>query len=224
MKRTKLADRILPTYTKGEEIFNMVSHIVGGVAGIATIVLCSVFAGIKGNAYGVVSGVIFGVSMLFLYTMSSIYHGLKPEGKAKKVFQVLDHCSIFLLISGSYTPFALCTLREYSTALGWVIFGVIWGFAALGITLNAIDLKKYKVFSMICYLAMGWCIIVRGDLLPQLLGIPGFALLLAGGLVYTLGAVLYGVGKKHKYIHSLFHICVFLGNLLHVLCVLLYVI
>ena len=224
MKRTKLTDRILPTYTKGEEIFNMVSHIVGGVAGIVTIVLCSVFGGIRGNAYGVVSGIIFGVSMLFLYTMSSLYHGLKPNSNSKKVFQILDHCAIFVLIAGSYTPFALCTLREYSTALGWIIFGVIWGFAILGITLNSIDLKKYKVFSMICYLVMGWCIIVRGDLLPQLLGIPGFALLLAGGLVYTLGAVLYGVGKKHKYVHSIFHICVFLGNLLHVLCVLIYVI
>lgn len=224
MKRIKLADRILPTYTKGEEIFNMVSHIVGGVAGIVTIVLCSVFGAIRNNAYGVVSGVIFGVSMIFLYTMSSLYHGLKPNSKSKKVFQILDHCAIFVLIAGSYTPFALCTLREYSTALGWVIFGVIWGFAILGITLNSIDLKKYKKFSMICYLAMGWCIVVRGDLLPRLLGISGFALLLAGGLIYTIGAVLYGLGKKRKYIHSVFHICVFLGNLLHVLCVLIYVI
>ena len=224
MKRTKLADRILPTYTKGEEIFNMVSHIVGGVAGIVTIVLCSVFGAIRNNAYGVVSGVIFGVSMIFLYTMSSLYHGLKPNSKSKKVFQILDHCAIFVLIAGSYTPFALCTLREYSTALGWVIFGVIWGFAILGIALNSIDLKKYKVFSMICYLAMGWCIIVRGDLLPKLLGMSGFALLLAGGIIYTIGAVLYGLGKKCKYIHSVFHLSVFLGNLLHVLCVLMYVI
>ena len=224
MKRIKLADRILPAYTKGEEIFNMVSHIVGGVAGIVTIVLASVFGGIRHNAYGVVSGVIFGVSMIFLYTMSSLYHGLKPNTKSKKVFQILDHCAIFVLIAGSYTPFALCTLREYSTALGWVIFGVIWGFAFMGITLNAIDLKKYKVFSMICYLAMGWCIIVKVNILPVLLGIPGFAMLLAGGVVYTIGAILYGVGKKRKYVHSIFHLCVFLGNLLHVLCVLMYVI
>ena len=224
MKRIKLADRILPTYTKGEEIFNMVSHIVGGVAGIVTIVLCSVFGAIRHNAYGVVSGIIFGVSMLFLYTMSSLYHGLKPNTKSKKVFQILDHCAIFVLIAGSYTPFALCTLREYSTALGWTIFGIIWGFAFMGITLNAIDLKKYKKFSMICYLAMGWCIVVKINILPALLGIPGFAMLLAGGVVYTIGAVLYGVGKKRKYVHSIFHLCVFLGNLLHVLCVLMYVI
>ena len=224
MKRTKLSDRVLPTYTKGEEIFNMVSHIIGGVAGIVTIVLCSVFGGIRHNPYGIVSGIIFGVSMLFLYTMSSLYHGLKANSKAKKVFQILDHCAIFILIAGSYTPFALCTLRQHSTALGWVIFGIIWASAILGITLNSIDLKKYKIFSMICYLVMGWCIVIRGDLLPKLLGIPGFILILLGGIIYTIGAILYGVGKKHKYVHSIFHICVFVGNLLHVLCVLLYVI
>ena len=224
MKRIKLADRILPTYTKGEEIFNMVSHIIGGVAGIVTIVLASVFGGVRHNAYGVVSGVIFGISMIFLYTMSSLYHGLKPNTKSKKVFQILDHCAIFVLIAGSYTPFALCTLREYSTVLGWIIFGVIWGFAFMGITLNSIDLKKYKVFSMICYLVMGWCIIVKVNILPLLLGIPGFAMLLAGGVIYTIGAILYGIGKKRKYVHSIFHLCVFFGNLLHVLCVLMYVI
>lgn len=224
MKRTKLSDRILPTYTKGEEIFNMVSHIIGGVAGIVMIVLGSVIGAMHHNPYGIISGVIFGVSMLFLYCMSSIYHGLSPNRKSKKVFQVLDHCAIFVLISGSYTPFALCTLREYSPAMGWTIFGLVWGFAILGIILNAIDLKKFKVFSMICYLAMGWCIIIKANILPTLLGVPGFALLLAGGIIYTIGAILYGVGKKRKYMHSVFHLCVFLGNMLHVLCVLMYVI
>lgn len=224
MKRTKLDDRVLPTYTKGEEIFNMVSHIVGGVAGIVTIVLSSIFGAVRHNTYGIISGIIFGVSMIFLYTMSSIYHGLSPKLKAKKVLQVLDHCAIFVLIAGSYTPFALCTLREYSTALGWTIFSVIWAFAILGITLNSIDLKKYKVFSMICYLAMGWCIIIKGSVLPQVLTMPGFILLLLGGIIYTIGAILYGVGKKHKYIHSIFHLSVFFGNLLHVICVLMYVI
>lgn len=224
MQRTKLVDRILPTYTKGEEIFNMVSHIVGGVAGIVTIVLASVIGGIHHNPYGIVSGIIFGISMIFLYTMSSLYHGLSPNTKAKKVFQILDHCAIFILIAGSYTPFALCTLREYSTSLGWTIFGIVWGFAVLGIILNSIDLKKFKLFSMICYLAMGWCIIIKGNILPELLGMAGFILLLLGGIIYTIGAILYGVGKKHKYMHSVFHLCVFLGNILHVLCVLIYVI
>ena len=224
MTRTKLKDRELPTYTKGEEIFNMTSHIVGGALGIVALVLCVVFSAIHKNVYGIVSGAIYGTTMIILYTMSSIYHGLSPKLKSKKVLQILDHCAIFVLIAGSYTPFALCTLREYSTALGWTIFGIIWAFAILGITLNAIDLKKYKIFSMICYLVMGWCIIIKANLLPSLLGIPGFILLLSGGIVYTIGAVLYGVGKKHKYMHSIFHLCVCLGNILHVLCVLLYVI
>jgi len=223
MTRIKIKDRKLPIYTKGEEIFNMVSHIVGGVLGIVAIVLCTIFGAIRNNAYGVISGSIFGFTMVLLYTMSSIYHGLKPDTTAKKVFQVLDHCSIFLLIAGSYTPFALCTLREYNAATGWWIFGIIWGAAILGIVLNSIDLKRYKLFSMICYLAMGWCIIIRINLLPQLLGVTGFILLLSGGIVYTIGAVFYGVGKKHKYIHSVFHLCIFFANLLHFLCILLYV-
>ena len=162
--------------------------------------------------------------MVILYTMSSIYHGLSPKVKGKKVLQVLDHCTIFLLIAGSYTPFALCTLREYDVKTGWIIFGVIWAVAILGIVLNAIDLKKYKVFSMICYLAMGWCIIIKINVLPTLLGIEGFILLLLGGIVYTLGAIFYGIGRNHKYIHTVFHICVLLGSFLQFLCILLYVI
>lgn len=223
MKRTKLRDRILPKYTKGEEIFNMTSHIVGGALGIVALVLCVVFAAVHGNGYGVVSGAIYGVTMVILYTMSSIYHGLNPKRKAKKVFQVLDHCSIYLLIAGSYTPFALCTLREYSTALGWTIFGVIWFVAILGIILNSIDIKKFRVFSMICYLVMGWCIVFKINLLPLLLGTTGFVLLLLGGLAYTVGAILYGLGKKHKYMHSIFHLFILLGSLLQFFTILLYV-
>ena len=223
MERTKLSDRILPKYTKGEEIFNMTSHIVGGALGIVALVLCVVFAAIHGNGYGVVSGAIYGVTMIILYTMSSIYHGLNPKRKAKKVFQVLDHCSIYLLIAGSYTPFALCTLREYSTVLGWTIFGVIWFVAILGIVLNSIDIKKFKVFSMICYLVMGWCIVFKINLLPELLGTAGFVLLLLGGLSYTVGAILYGLGKKHKYMHSIFHLFILLGSLLQFITILLYV-
>ena len=191
MERIKLRDRILPKYTKGEEIFNMTSHIVGAVLGIVATVLCIVFAAIRGNVYGIISGAIYGVTMIILYTMSSIYHGLSPKRYSKKVFQVLDHCSIFLLIAGSYTPFALCTIREYDLASGWIIFGVIWAFAILGIVLNSIDIKKFKVFSMICYLVMGWCIVFKITLLPELLGTAGFVLLLLGGIAYTIGAILY---------------------------------
>ena len=224
MQRIKLADRILPVYTKGEEIFNMVSHIVGGAMGIAAIVLCSIFGALRGNVYGVVSGIIFGTTMLILYTMSSIYHGLSPKTKAKKVFQIIDHCSIFILIAGTYTPMALCTLREQNVFEGWLIFGIIWGLAIVGITLNSIDLKKFKLFSMICYLVMGWCIVTRTSVVINELGMGAFAMLLGGGVAYTVGAVFYAVGKKKKWMHSIFHIFCVIGSVLHFLLILLYVI
>lgn len=223
-KRTKLIDRILPNYTIGEEVFNMVSHIVGATMGVAAIVLGIVFSAIRGNSYGVASSIVFGVTLILLYTMSSIYHGLNAKLMAKKVFQVIDHCSIFLLIAGTYTPFCLCTIREQSTAWGWTIFGIIWGVAVLGITLNSIDLKKFKTFSMICYLIMGWFIIIKGNLIINGLGFGGFALLLGGGVIYTIGALLYGIGKKYKWMHSIFHLCCVLGSVAHILCVLIYVV
>ena len=223
-KRTKLKDRTLPNYTKGEEIANMVTHIIGGVIGIVALVLCVVFAANNKNVYGIVSGSIFGAMMILLYTMSSIYHGLSPKLMAKKVFQIIDHCTIFLLIAGTYTPIVLCAVREYSPALGWTLFGVIWGFAILGIVLNSIDLKKYKVFSMTCYLLMGWCIVVTGPNMLKMLDLGGTILLVAGGVSYTIGAVLYMIGTKKRYFHFVFHVFVDIGSLLHFLCILLYVI
>lgn len=223
MKRTKLCDRVLPVYSKGEEIFNMVSHIVGASLGIAILVLCIIISAIHGNGYGIASGIVYGITLIVLYTMSSIYHGLKPNTKAKKVFQVIDHCSIFLLIAGTYTPFALCTLREYNTALGWWIFGIVWGLAILGIVLNSIDIKKFKVFSMICYLVMGWCIIFRINVVFNSLGTMGFFLLLSGGVAYTIGAIIYGLGKKYKWMHSIFHLACVIGSILQALCILIYV-
>lgn len=191
--------------------------------GIIAIILCSVLAGIHNNVYGVVSGVIYGISLVLLYTMSSVYHGLSKNSFAKRVFQVLDHCMIFVMIAGCYTPFALCTIREASPAWGWSIFGVIWIIAIIGISLNSIDIKYFKKFSMICYLVMGWAVIIKVKLLFKLLELPGFILLASGGIIYTIGAILYGLGKKHKWIHSIFHLCIVLASLLHLLCILLYV-
>lgn len=222
-KRISLKDRLLPSYTTGEEIMNMVTHIVGGTVGITATALCVIFAALHHNVYGVISGAIFGAMMIILYTMSSIYHGLNPKKFAKKVFQVIDHCSIFLLIAGTYTPFTLVTLRQYSAPLGWTIFGIIWGVAVLGITLNAIDLKKYDRFSIICYVAMGWCIIFTAKYMLPYMGRNGLSLLIWGGVAYTIGAVLYRLGRRKKYIHSVFHIFVVIGSLLHFLCILLYV-
>lgn len=213
----------LPHYTKGEEIFNMTSHIVGGALGITATTLCVIMAALHKNVYGVISGAIYGGMMIILYCMSSIYHGLKPELKAKKVFRILDHCAIYLLIAGTYTPFTLCTIREANTALGWVYFGIQWGLASAGIVLNAIDMKKFKALSMLLYLGLGWCIIFTINIVLASIGIGGLVFLLTGGVSYTIGAVIYGIGKKHAYMHSVFHLFVVVGSLLHFFCILFYV-
>ena len=221
--RTKLKDRPLPTYTKGEEVFNMVSHIVGGAIGVAALVLCIVFSAVHRNGYALAGSIVYGVSMITLYTMSSIYHGLK-DGTAKRVMQVLDHCTIYLLIAGTYTPILLSAMRPIDPEASWVLLGVVWGLAAIAITLTAIDLKKYAVFSMICYIGMGWCIIFKVPLLLAAVGWGGFLMILAGGLCYTAGAVLYGMGRTKKYMHSIFHLCVVAGSVLHLLAILIYVV
>ena len=224
MKRTRIKDRVLPDYTRGEEIFNMVSHIVGGAFGIAALATCVVKAFLNGDPYQVVSAFIYGFSMVMLYTVSSVYHGLIPE-TAKKVMQVIDHCTVFILIAGTYTPVSLCALREHSTPLGWTVFGIVWGVSALGITLNAIDLKKYRIFSGICYIALGWCIVFTGKTAINAIGKAGFLWLLAGGISYTVGAVLYGIAGKsvHRHMHSVFHIFVVIGSILQYFCILLYI-
>jgi len=223
MKRTKLADRKLPDYTKGEEIFNMVSHIVGGGFGVLALIACVITSALYGDAWGVVSSCIYGTSLIALYAMSSIYHGLR-RSTAKKVLQIIDHCTIYFLIGGSYTPITLCAIRAVSPAIGWVLFGVVWGLAALAITLTAIDLKKYSKFSMICYIGMGWCIVFAANYFLQAVEMTGVILLLAGGIAYTVGAILYGLGKKHKYVHSIFHLFVLLGSILQFLSIWIYVI
>ena len=223
MQRTNLASRTLPDYTRAEERFNMISHIVGGGMGIAATVLCVMVAALEGNGYGVVSGAIFGGSMVALYTISSVYHGLH-SGTGKKVMQILDHCTIYFLIAGTYTPFCLCTIRQHDPALGWGTFGFVWALAVVGIVLNAIDLKRFQKVSMVLYLGMGWCIILTGKLIVQLLGGAGFALLVGGGVAYTVGAVFYGLGHKRRYIHSVFHLFCLVGSALHILCILFYVI
>ena len=223
MKRTKLSDRLLPDYTRGEEIFNMVSHIVGGGLGVIALALCVVFSALHRDPWAIVGSSIYGISLIALYTMSSVYHGLHP-GTAKKVLQIIDHCTIYFLIAGTYTPVLFCTLRPVSPVTAWVLFGVVWGCAALAATLTAIDLKKYAVFSMICYIGMGWCIVFAIKLILRVMGLWGFLLLLLGGISYTIGAVLYGLGKTRRYMHSIFHLFVVLGSILQFFSIFFFVI
>ncbi len=222
MKRTKLSDRKLPDYSRGEELMNMITHIVGGGLGVIVLLTCVVQAALNQNYYGIVSCTIYGTTFITMFTISSVYHGLKP-GMSKKVMQVIDHCTIYFLICGTYTPVVLSAIRPAHPALGWGLFGFEWALAILACTLTAIDLKKYSVFSMICYIGMGWCIVVKIPLLIQAVGWGGFWLILLGGLCYTVGAVLYGLGRTQKYMHSVFHLFVIAGSVLHLLAILLYV-
>lgn len=221
-KRIKLRDRILPRYSRGEEIMNMVTHIVGGGLGVLILALCVIKSALTSNTLGLIASIIYGGTMIALYCMSSIYHGLHPS-TGKKVMQVIDHCTIYFLICGTYTPIMLSAFIQVYPAIGWGVLIAEWALAFLAGTLTAIDLKKYNAFSMVCYILMGWGIIF---FLPQAVTVltrPGFLLLLSGGIAYTVGAVLYGIGSKMPWMHSAFHIFVVLGSVLQFLAIFLYV-
>lgn len=220
--RTPLRDRVMPDYTRGEEITNMTTHIVGGAVGILILVFSILIGVAHHDPWAVVSGSIYGASTIALFAVSSVYHGLK-DGMGKRVMQVVDHCTIYFLIVGTYTPVLLAGIRETNPVAAWVVFGIEWGCAALATVFTAIDLKKYSKLSMICYLAMGWAVVAVLKPTIAAMGIAGFGWLLAGGICYTVGAVLYGLGKKRRYVHSVFHLFVNAGSLLQAVAILRYV-
>ena len=221
MKRTKLKDRVLPVYSIGEERMNMITHIVGGGLSIIIFVLC-LLKTIPAGGIRLITGTLYGIVLLLVYTMSSIYHGL-PAGTSKKVLQVLDHCAIYGLIAGTYTPIVLCAIEPKYPLIGWGLFAAQWGLAITATVLTAIDLKRYKVFSMICYIGMGWSIIFFFPQAIDALTPAGFWPLFAGGVAYTIGAVLFGLGKHLKWMHSVFHIFVILGSVLQFITIIFYV-
>lgn len=222
MTRTKLKDRQLPSYSKSEEIINSVSHSVGGVFGIFALVSCVIISIKHHDNIALISSIVFGLSMVFLFTMSSVYHGL-PVSITKKVFQVIDHCAVYILTAGSYTPILLCAVRKYAPVRSYIMFAIVWGLSTVCIVFNSIDLKKYRVFSMICNIGIGWFIIIEIHQLYIHLGSAPVALLLAGGLSYTIGVILYGIGQTKKYFHSVFHFFVLGGAILHYLMIAMYI-
>lgn len=199
----------LPVYTVGEEVANAVSHGAGAVFATAALVVLLVFS--PRRALTLVSVSIYGGTLFLLYTVSTLYHALGVT-KAKKVFQVLDHCTIFLLIAGTYTPITLLCIGG---PVGWGLFSVVWAAAVLGIVLNAVNMKKFKAFSMICYLGMGWSVIFAVKPLLENLDALSLILLLVGGIFYTVGTVLYGKGRTVRYMHSVWHLFVLAGSVLH---------
>ena len=220
MENIQNALSIKPRYTLSEELISAISHGIGMFLAIAGMVLCIVKAATEGNVIGVVSSSLYGSFMIILYLMSTLYHSFKQNTKVKRIFRIFDHCSIFLLIFGTYIPYTLLTLKG---ALGWSIFGIVLAATIVGIVLNSINLERFKKISMICYLVMGWAIITVVKQIYNNLDVKGFSLLLIGGITYTIGAVIYGLGKKHKYMHSIWHIFVLAGTILQFFSIYLYV-
>lgn len=204
-------------YSVGEEISNSISHGIGAGMAVAGTVVLIVQA--VGDVWKVVSASIYGASMILLFTMSCLYHAL-TNAKAKRVLRIFDHTSIFVLIAGTYTPFTLVTLRGW---IGWTLFGIVWGAAVLGITLNAVSIERFKRFSMICYIASGWCVVLAIVPMVRQLALPGLLLLFLGGIAYTAGTLFYRKKNLH-YFHTIWHIFVFTGAILHYFCILFYVI
>ncbi len=219
MDRIPLRERALPDYTRGEEITNMVTHIVGAALSLPILLGGVILAAYHRNPWAIASCCVYGLTMLWLYTMSSVYHGL-PAGTGKRVLQVIDHCTIYALIAGTYTPILLVSLRPQYPVLAWTVFGCEWGLGLAAAALTAVDLHKYSRISMLCYIAMGWLIVLALRPTVAAVGMKGFCWLLAGGIAYTIGAVLYGIGKKKRYFHSVFHVFVLLGSLLQAVCIL----
>lgn len=214
-----MVDRTLKRYTVGEEIFNSVSHGVGSVLSIGGMTVLIVLSAVHGSALGLATSIIYGISLIVLYTMSTVYHAV-PQPKAKEILRIFDHASIFLLIAGSYTPFCLIALE--GNPKGVMVAGAVWLCAIVGIVLNAIDLKKTEKLGTVLYVMMGWAVIFAVKDIVAVLPIPAFWLLLLGGISYTGGLVFYAM-KNVKYMHSIWHLFVLLGSILHYICIAVYV-
>nr|WP_319488522.1 hemolysin III family protein [uncultured Caproiciproducens sp.] len=208
-RATRRKELELPSYTMTEEIINAITHGVG--AGLAIAGFIALLINGHHDIMSVTAVSIFGVTMILLYTVSAIYHGL-DVCNGKKICQILDHCTIFLLIAGTYTPIALLC---FGGMTGWIMFDIVWAVAIVGIVLNAIDLKRFKTFSMICYLALGWFVVFFLKPLIEHLDRSAIFYLIIGGVFYTVGAVIYGLGKKIKYMHSIWHLFVLGGTVFH---------
>lgn len=219
-ERTPLMERPFPDYTPTEERLNSASHLFGAVCSVVMLVL-AVNATIGKSSVYLLCSIVYVVSVMLTMLVSGIYHGL-PKGRSKQVMRVVDHCDIFVTIAGTYTPITLLGICSVNPVMGKVIFAIEWGLALVGVVLNAIDLKRYAAFSMTCYLGMGWCVIIGIWPAIQAMTLSGFLWIIGGGVAFTIGAVLYLIGKKKRYRHFLFHVFVLLGLLIQFVGVYVY--
>lgn len=206
----------IPKYTLGEELINSISHGIGGCLAIAALVLCIVKSK---NAWSIVSTSIYGSLMIILYVISCIYHALSPKLKGKKVLRVIDHCNVFLMLAGTYMPICLSLLNGL---LGWIIFGIVWTITIIAIILNSINVDKYQLASVICHLLLGWGSLIIINPLIKESSLHAVWILIIGGIIYTIGSILYGIGRKIPYMHSVFHFFVLGGSIFHFFFIYLY--
>lgn len=206
-------------FTKREEIAHAITHGIGALLSIAGLVLLIVFSSFSGNPWKIVSVTIFGVTMLLMYISSTVVHSL-PEGKWKDIFQIFDHSSIYLFIAGTYTPFLLVHIRSN---IAWILFGIIWGIAIVGILFKVFFVKKFLVLSTMFYILMGWLIVLVWGPLTETIHSNGIMLLIIGGVIYTVGAVFY-MWRKIPYHHVIWHLFVIAGSMFHFFAVFYYII
>ncbi len=199
------------------DAFNSISHLIGAAAALIGAAVLVVFAGIDGDVRRVVSFSIYGVTLFLLYLSSTLYHGAR--GHARRVFKVLDHQAIYLLIAGTYTPFALVTLRG---ATGWWLFGAIWTLAVVGMVIDARRRGASRILPVVIYLSMGWlCLAVIGPLIDRL-SFSGMFWLIAGGVFYSVGVIFYALGQRRPWAHNVWHLFVLAGSSCHYVTILLY--
>lgn len=203
---------------RGERL-NSITHLLGAVFALTGLVLLAVRAAFTGDPWKIVSAAIYGGTLVALYSVSALYHGLK--GRAKSIFQKLDHTAIYLLIAGTYTPFTLVTLRG---AWGWSLFGAVWGLAAAGILQDLLLKRRRNILSVVLYLVMGWLIVLAARPITLALSGEGMRWLVTGGLFYTIGVVFYALDKKSSYSHGIWHLFVMAGSASHYIAIYLYVV
>ncbi len=200
------------------ERFNSITHLVGSVLALIGTAVAVTLASINGGAAKITSVSIYGAMLIMLYLSSTLYHSLR--GRAKKVFHVFDHCAIYLLIAGTYTPLTLMVLRG---TLGWTLFSIVWALAAAGVAKDVFLHGRYRWISITLYVLMGWLVIFAFGPLKHVMPAPGIVLLIAGGIIYTAGLTFYGLSKKVLHMHGVWHLCVIGGSACHYFAVLRYV-
>lgn len=202
------------------ERFNSYTHLIGAIGSLLGLIALVYVAVVDGDPWKIVSYTIYGVSMLTLYAFSTLYHSFKGE-KIKRVFQKLDHIAIYLLIAGTYTPFTLVTLRG---DIGWIVFGIVWGLALIGITIDLLQRSESKrIVQLIIYLSMGWLAVFMAEPLLDKIGVSGFYWLMTGGLFYTAGVIFYVLDSRHRFAHGIWHLFVLAGSLSHFITIVQYV-